>query len=119
MTFFAKIRRMIDGYKIIRRWLDGGGMLVDYETGVNRVAVCRLCPCNQKGGFLDWLSRRLAQRIPLPKRSRYSRLWSCSKCGCDLHLKTQMPLTSILVHTSTDDLMQLPPRCWIRKESDV
>lgn len=104
------------GVKAIDDWIASGGMLVGFEQATNRKEICLKCPKNKSGGFWDLVARTLAKQIPLPGRPENRRLKICQVCHCALRVKVQIPLTSILLHTTEDELKSFPDNCWIVKE---
>lgn len=108
------------GHKTIKAWIERGGATVAYDCAQQRAHICRLCPENRKGNWLDGFTRWLAGRVHVP--GAYYKphgVFTCQQCGCALRLKIQMPILTIAMTTSPEAVDALPSRCWIKHETSI
>jgi hypothetical protein len=120
-----KMRQAWIGFTTICEWLERDGAMVDATRANGRALVCVNCPLNRRGGLFNWFTRfladRIVKRVGVPQIAQIHRrqLHTCQHCGCALRLLVHVPLTTIVIHKSTDELLSLPRNCWQRKESDI
>jgi hypothetical protein len=119
------VKQIQQGAQILNQWLGAGGEPVDGDLAEERADVCRDCPENVRGNWLDrikgeaasvikdYLAVKAAQGLEVPDERD---IGFCKQCGCALQLKVWCPIEHIKAHMTRSEMLEFPTFCWIRKE---
>lgn len=98
-------------------WKGKGGEIVSVEEATRRSAICVKCPHNRGARCGGCFARRAviylmghgksAAAIPYQENPHNEGLRSCEKCGCDLKMKTFLPLGVL-----NNEGVEYPKWCW-------
>lgn len=93
---------------------------VPHALAEKRASICVTCPKNQKGGLVahlggEGLKLMLQARSDLKlETSHDAKLFDCTVCDCNLHIKTHVDLAFILERTTPEQMAAFPDFCWIK-----
>lgn len=126
MNLLEEFRNDANGIAILKDWL-GDGEVVSQEQADSRAQACLSCPYHRPvkwweisktalgesmKALLEFKNNRTSLRL-----TREDEVFMCSRCGCNLRLKSWIPLKHIAKHTSPDVMQSYPEGvCWIPKE---
>jgi len=105
--------------RTLAAWLGDGGAPVGASLALVRAETCTSCPHNKDAKTVertigklirDSEKVRLAIGASLPGESA---LKTCEICNCYLPLKIWVPFK----HLSQTQIPDMPPHCWVTKES--
>jgi hypothetical protein len=98
-------------------WKQSGGEIVSVEEATRRSAICAECPRNTGGTCAGCFARRavmylmghgkMEAAIPYKENPHIDKLKSCQLCGCDLKMKTFLPLGVL-----NNEGIEYPKWCW-------
>lgn len=111
-------------------WINGGKQRVSNEEVVRRSAICQKCIFNQppvgcSACNIAALNRAVESTLGGDRLPTDAQLESCSICGCNLRVKTRIPLDILQRHINDQQRQQFPPQhngfsgCWLREETNV
>lgn len=112
----------LEAAPVLADWLGDGMEPVEQELADARSSICRRCPLNLEGNWLDRITGGIADLIRDQMSAKNSlalhvdgedALHTCDACGCDLKLKVWVPLKHIKAAGEAD----YHPLCWIRSET--
>lgn len=119
------MKEKIDATDILRffqsaaAWVKNGGKFVSEDLARKRAEVCLTCPLNNKGGVRGrcptcYVLRAVSFMNEALNSRKFNGLTYCSVCGCDLNIKVNIPIDSIVNHG-----IDYPEYCWQRTEAQT